>query len=91
MYLLYNKVIDNMYHKFYKKHLKGLPKFEGISICSFCKNQVPSFRYLITWKRTYNIWKLSETLNLLFSKTTQGNSLKFFTMVLTNQDLLILI
>ena len=59
-------------------------------MCSFCKNQISSFRYFITSKQACNIWKVSKMLNLLFSKTTQGNSLKFFTMVLTNQKLLIL-
>ena len=53
-------------------------------MCSFYKNQ------LITWKQAYNIWKLSKTLNLLFWKSAQGNSLKFFTVVVTNQDFLIL-
>ena len=66
-------------------------KFEGICMCNFCKNQVPSFRYFITCKQAFNVWKISKTLKLLFSKTTQGNYLKFFIMVLTNQDLLVLI
>ena len=79
----------NLTYTFYD--LKALEKFEGISMCSFCKNQVPNFRYFVTWKQACNIWKLSKTLKMLFSKTKQGNSLKFFTVVLTNQDLLILL
>ena len=95
------------FHKFYKKHLKGLTQVDWpvdltytfLWFKSIVKSgnfyvqflQKPSFRYLITSKQEYNIWKWSKKLNLLFSKTTQGNSVKFFTAVLPNQDLLILI
>ena len=86
-----NHVKNNNDGTFNQQQPNILWKFEGISMCSFCKNQLPSFRCFITWKQAYNIWKLSKTLNLLFSAITQGKSSDFFTVVLTNQDLLILI
>ena len=35
--------------------------------------------------------EVNQNVEPFFSKTKQGNSLKFFTVILTNQDLLILI
>ena len=35
--------------------------------------------------------EVKQNVEPFFSKTKQGNSLKFFTVILTNQDLLILI
>ena len=56
-------------------------------MCSFCKNQIPSFRYFIIWKQAYSIWKLS--MEVL--KNRKRKFSEIFTVVLTNQDLLILI
>ena len=34
-------------------------------MCSFCKNEVPSFRYFITWKQAHKIWKSSKKFYFL--------------------------